>query len=410
MSPHRTGQTAASEFAANWPLLLSAMMGVGLASMIPYSIGVFLGPMRQEFGWSAELILLGFSLIGIVGALSAPFAGQLIKRFGARGLALAGTATLTTGTMGLAFLPPFVPAYFAIYLVIATGQSMVSAIIWQKLIVEQFVTARGLAVSIALCGSNIAGAVSPILATFMIEQAGWREGYLALAAYMFISAFPLAWLFFHERPDQKDFGAASAAITSTGRTAHEAVRSREFWLMCVSFGFAGVGITGYIVHFVPMLRSQGFPLLLAAGVVSSLSIAALAGRLIAGAFMDRVFAPRLAALALGLPVIRSALLLVAAPSYWIALIAAVLIGLSTGAEFNMIAYLTARFFGLRDYGTIGGIFFGVFMVGCLGGQQLPTLLLRWSGYDLVVVLFGTGFFVAAASMLFCRPYPQLDWA
>jgi len=34
MSPHRTGQTAASEFAANWPLLLSAMMGVGLASMI----------------------------------------------------------------------------------------------------------------------------------------------------------------------------------------------------------------------------------------------------------------------------------------------------------------------------------------------------------------------------------------
>ena len=89
---------------------------------------------------------------------------------------------------------------------------------------------------------------------------------------------------------------------------------REFWLMCVSFGFAGVGITGYIVHFVPMLRSQGFPLLLAASIVRSLSIAALAGQLIARAFLDRVFAPRLATVALGLPLISSTLLLATAPS------------------------------------------------------------------------------------------------
>ena len=124
--------------------------------------------------------------------------------------------------------------------------------------------------------------------------------------------------------------------------------------------------------------------------------------------MDHVFAPRLASLALMLPLASSILLLFFPPGYWIAVAAAVLVGLSSGAEFNMIAYLTTRYFGLRDYGAIGGIFYGVFMLGCLGGQQLPPLLLHWWGYEQVIMLFGAGFLVASMMMLFCRPYPHFD--
>lgn len=402
---HRTPR---HEFRDDWPLLLSAMMGVGLASMIPYSIGVFIGPMRQELGWSADIILLGFSFISVVGALSAPFSGHFILWFGARGMALAGTVILAAGTAALAAVPQSIPTFFAIYLVIAIGHGMVSAIIWQKLIVERYVVVRGLAVSIALCGSNIAGAISPMLATVVIEYANWRVGYLALASYMFISTFPLAWFFFRERAVDRAASTVCGVYPKIGLTPSQAWRTREFWLMCISFGFAGIGITGYIVHFVPMLRSQGFSLLLAASVVSSLSIAALIGRLVTGAFMDRVFAPRLAFLALSLPMVSSALLLVCAPNYWVALVAAIFLGLSTGAEFNMIAYLTTRYFGLKDYGTIGGIFYGVFMAGCLAGQQVPALLLRWGSYNWVITLFGTGFLIAATAMLFCRPYPRPD--
>lgn len=88
------------------------------------------------------------------------------------------------------------------------------------------------------------------------------------------------------------------------------------------------------------------------------------------------------------------------------MVAAALVGLSTGAEFNMIAYLTTRYFGLKDYGAIGGIFYGVFMLGCLGGQQLPALLLHWWGYQHVIMLFGGSFVIASMMMLACRPYPR----
>ena len=399
-------QTARQEFGADWPLLLAAMMGVGLASILPYSIGIFMGPIRREFGWSAEIILAAFASIGIMGIIGAPFTGQLIKWFGARALTLAGTIVLALGTMILGLIPNSIAAFFACYIVIAAGHTLVSAIIWQKIIVERFTKARGLAVSIALCGSNIAGSISPLLATLVIEKANWRVAYFALGAYMFLSVFPLAWFFFRETSQDIRQSKAEKPIQLVGLTQGQAIRTLEFWVMFVSFMFAGMGITGYIVYLVPMLTSQGLSLLLAASVLSSLSMAALCGRLLAGAFMDHVFAPRLASFALMLPLVSSILLLFLPSSYWIAVTAAILVGLSTGAEFNMIAYLTTRYFGLRDYGAIGGIFYGVFMLGCLGGQQLPALLLRWWGYEQVIILFGAGFLLASMLMLICRPYPH----
>ena len=86
------------------------------------------------------------------------------------------------------------------------------------------------------------------------------------------------------------------------------------------------------------------------------------------------------------------------------LFAAILLGLASGAEYNMIAFLTARYFGLNNYGTVGGILFCLFTIGCLTGQQLPGFI--GGGYAETVLWFGASFLVAATTMLFCRPYPD----
>jgi len=412
MIPPVGSRTAREEFRADWPLLLAAMMGVGLTSVLPYASGTFIGPISREFGWSTEAVLFGQSFIGILGTLISPFFGTFIRLFGARRIVLAGIVFMTAGTMGLGLIPNSYVAYIACHFTIAIGHTMEAAVIWQKIVVERFVTARGLAVSVALCGSNIAGLISPVLATLVIERVSWHAAYLVLAAYLFLSAFPLAWLFFRETPRRPAPATAEAPVAPApppaGMPPREAMRRREFWLMFVSFACAGLGITGYMIYFVPMLEAQGHAPLVAASVVSSLSVAALAGRLLAGFAMDRFFAPRLAALALGLPVIGSLLLLYAPPSYGVALVAAILAGLSAGAEFNMIAYLATRYFGLRAYGTVSGIFYGAFMFGGLGGQLLPARLLHTGGFDRVVELFGSAFFLGTLLMLLCRAYPRTE--
>ena len=189
-----------------------------------------------------------------------------------------------------------------------------------------------------------------------------------------------------------------------GMSMAQASGTREFWLITIAFLFAGIGIAGFIVHLVPMLTGQGFSLILAASAVSILSIAAICGRLAAGALMDHMLASRLAAFTLLLPVVGGLAILTVAPSYWVALLIAVCVGLSTGAEFNMISYLAAQYFGLKNFGVISGIIFGVFMIGCLVGQLLPPFLVRSGSYDHVIVLFIACFSVAAILLLFCRPY------
>lgn len=405
--------SARDEFRQGWPLLLAATAGVGISAAHGYTVGVFLKPVGQEFGWSSQTVLLGPLIVGIVSGFGAPFTGRVMDRVGARPVALWGTIAMVLGYALLAMVPHSFAAYLACYLVVALGSMLASAVIWQAYVVQRFVAARGLAVSIALCGSNIAGAISPILVTLVLQQAGWRAGAFALAAYMFLSTFPLAWLFFRERstlrrPAQvSPRGGSDQPSKGFGLAPAEAARTREFWVMCASFSLAGFGITGYMVHLVPMLTGQGLPLLQAASVVSVLSIAAIVGRLLAGAVMDRVFAPRVAVFALSLPLLSSAVLLVFPPGYAVALCAAVFVGLSTGAEFNMVSFLTARYFGLRHFGTVGGILYGVFALGCIAGQQIPALLLRWTGYPQIIALFGACFFIAAALMLLCRPYERL---
>ena len=404
-------QTVRQEFARNWLMLLAASMGVGLSSMHAYSVGIFLGPIHQAFGWPPEKILAGLGLISVMAGVGSPICGHFMDRLGARVMGLTGTIVFAAGTAALAIIPASFPLFLACFALIGVGTIMASPMVWQRNVVERFVKGRGLAVSVALCGSNVAGAVSPLLATLFIESYNWRVAYLAVASYMLLSTLPLAWLYFRDTPAAGDGHGAPPSDAPpadlSGITLADALRTREFWLVTIAFTLAGVGIAGYVVHLAPMLTAQGFSLILAATAVSVLSISAICGRLIAGALMDHMFAPHLAAIALALPMMGSLAILLIHPTYWTAIFAAITVGLSTGAEFNMISYLTAQYFGLRHFGVIGGIVFGTFMIGCLGGQMLPPYILKVGTYHDVLVMFTGSFLVASVLLFFCRPYAAI---
>jgi hypothetical protein len=46
---------------------------------------------------------------------------------------------------------------------------------------------------------------------------------------------------------------------------------------------------------------------------------------------------------------------------------AFVIGFALGAEIDLIAYLTARYFGLRNYGFIYGLSYSMFSIGAAAG-------------------------------------------
>ena len=79
-----------AEWKAFWPLVLASTVGFTFYSVLVNSIGLFLQPLSNEFGWSRTEIMAGYSLLSISAIFLSPAIGALIDRFGSRRIALPG--------------------------------------------------------------------------------------------------------------------------------------------------------------------------------------------------------------------------------------------------------------------------------------------------------------------------------
>jgi MFS family permease len=70
-----------------------------------------------------------------------------------------------------------------------------------------------------------------------------------------------------------------------------------------------------------------------------------------------------------------------------AYIAAVLVGFSIGAEIDLLAFLTGRYFGLKNYGEVFGMLFASMMLGVSLGPPTFGFCFDITGnYSLVLYL------------------------
>src|SRR5687768_2756992 len=79
-----------SEWRQHWPLLLPCIVGIMLASVQGYTIGVMIGPIEQEFGWTRAQIASGSFIIACIALVTAPLMGIGVDRLGPRRIALVG--------------------------------------------------------------------------------------------------------------------------------------------------------------------------------------------------------------------------------------------------------------------------------------------------------------------------------
>jgi MFS family permease len=135
-------------------------------------------------------------------------------------------------------------------------------------------------------------------------------------------------------------------------------------IACVTYGVQ--------LNLVSILRSEGVSAQTAAAAQASIWAAMVLGRLTTGWLMDRFFAPRVALCFLTPCVIGAGMLALGAhgPA---AFGAAMLVGVATGAEGDVLAYLLGRYFGLRHFGAIYATQFALYAVGSSTGP----LALSW---------------------------------
>lgn len=402
-----------AEFRRGWTVLVASSLGVAFgASPIPYnSLGPFTRPITEDMGWGRGEFQLAVLWYTVAVVLVVPIVGALADRFGVRRLAL-----LTLGLFGLCFAalslaPPSIMVFYLLWFIAGFLGGGSTPVTWTRAINGWFVENRGLALAITLLGTGITAAFLPTLTIWLIERFGWRRAFVGISLLPLFVALPIAIAWFRDAPSPATAaaGATSGHRVEGGITLGQAVRSYRFWVMILSILLVATGIGGTITNLVPMLEDRGFEALDAGKIAGAIGISIMFGRVFAGYMMDRYWAPGVALPMLLLPAIACLLLMNHGIGTGMAVLAAVLVGFASGAETDLVAYLSARYFGLKHYGRIYGAQYAVF--GFASGIAPPLFGFvhdKTGSYDAILVTAAIAFAVGATLLLTMGRYPEFD--
>lgn len=388
--------TYRAEFSAGWKTVLGGTLGTafGISALPFYTLGVFVKPIAEATGWSREAVQLGFAALMFGMLLSSWAWGVAVDRWGARGVALVSQIGLGAGLIALPSFATSLTGWYVGWVVVAFLGAGTSPVTWTRGISGWFTTARGAALGLALMGTGFCALIAPPAVTAVIALRGWEDGYRALGAAVLLLALPLTALTFR---DSKALAAGDTPLPGADRKA--ALSDYRFWLLLFVFAGMTLAIAGLIPTLVPLLTDRGMSAAQAAGYAALVGVAIIVGRVGAGLLIDRFWAPAVAAIMLALPVLACLILLMGAPSPLLIGVAALLIGLAAGAEFDVVAYLTGRYFGMRNYGFLYSIqTVGMLVAGGFSPALFGRIFDRTGSYD-TALMVAAGIFVCVPPLL-----------
>lgn len=390
-----------NEWKRGWRVLLSSGIGVGVGiPALVTSAGLFVIPMQEEFGWSRTALAIG-PIVGMTYSLLSPLGGVITDRYGARYPAIIGLILLGISLILLSIVPVNEVAFYALVISLGLIGTVTSNIVYCKAIATWFCKHAGAAIACVLSGVSIIGAITQPLLAMVIEQYGWRNGYLMLSGMTLFIGLPIVLLWFGERREVV-IARVESLDNVPGTTISQSIRDKRFWMILVAFGGAALPIGGFVNQLQPLLVSHNYDPTFAASLVGVFLLMTGVGRLVAGVLFDYFSPPPVAGLFLGLSAL-GALMLVFPDLIlhgWITALSLSLIGLAQGAEADFMALFTLRIFGLRSFSTLFSMVVIASGVGyALGGIMFAVFYDTWGNYQNAVIVsaivLGMSAFVAA---------------
>lgn len=400
--------TARQEWKSHWPMVLAGLVGMSFYSIVTYTLGVFMEPLEKEFGWSRSEISIGLTIFLLTAFFGGPLIGAVIDRIGTRRVALPGLALHAVAFAALGSTSSSIVQWIALWSVMAVIALTTKGLIWSAAVSSVFSASRSLALAVMLTGTAL-GQASPIVANWLIENAGWRMAYVWLGLGWGGLAFLLVLLFFFDARDhsRRSGSTSQEPAPLSGLTGAEAMRDSRIWRM----GIANVCMTfvasGVTVHLVPVLTETGAERSVAVAIAASAGIAGIAGKLLAGVVLDRIQSNLIPFGAFAAPAIGYFLLLDTFNSNALLTVGVLVMAFAGGAGFQITIYLVSRYGGMKNFGKIYGTISSAIMLGASLGPLASAMLYDATGsYQLMIMVTIPVVLIAASLFLGLGPYPE----
>jgi len=283
-------------FAVVAVIFVALLAAAGLRS----TPGVLMVPWEQAFGWSRGVISFaaacGIFLFGLTG----PFAAAAMQRFGIR-----ATVMVALGLMSLSsFTSLFMTAPWQLIvtwgLVSGIASGCITNVLSATIVNRWFVTNRGLVMGLFAASTSTGTLIFfPGLSAIAVAG-GWQTVVLCVAVAMIVLIPVVYWLLpewpsdvgqvpYGADPDHPPERPASGNPLKTAFTAlGEGARSRDFWLLAITFfvcGFTTNGLVG--THMIALCHDYGMGVVAAGSLLAIMGVFDLVGTTASGWLTDR---------------------------------------------------------------------------------------------------------------------------
>ena len=247
--------------------------------------------------------------------------------------------------------------------------------------IDQWFAGRstGTAIGVLTVLGGLSSTVFIPLTQSLVENTGWRDATLVLAAVLLAVVGALALVFLKDQPREEarretldlkgTYGALATGLRQT---------NRAFWLVSASYFLGFLAVFAVLFHQVAYMQELGLPAGTAALAAGLVGLVGLPGRLFFPILGDRL-RPSFLIAAIFLMVALSVLFLPGAEERWQLYLYVGLFGLSFGAVLPMRAVIMGHHFGGPLYGRLMGLQFALLGLATAGGPFAAGVLRDASG-------------------------------
>jgi MFS family permease len=261
-----------------WFIVGFSFITLALVYAVWYSFSVFFVALLKEFGWSRSIGAGAFSLFIVLSCLVGPFVGGMVDRFGPKRVIVLGSLILGAGLALCSLIQTWWQFYIFFSAITAMGLGATGWVPNITIIQRRFKEKRGLAIGIVSSGIGIGILVCIPSIQYLIIQVGWRMTYGIMAIFIPLVIISMA-ISFLKRPPKttpllpidkeispgvtKDPLVVNEEWTSRSWTVRQAIATKPFRLLILSFFLGNFVIQSIFAHQVAFFMDRGLEALFA---------------------------------------------------------------------------------------------------------------------------------------------------
>ena len=346
------------------------------------SLGLFLKPVSETFGYGREVFAFSLALQNLFWGLSQPIAGAFADKFGTSRVIIVGTLFYSLGLYITATADSFMGLHIGAGILIGmgiagTGLGVILPAMARMVSPEKRAMALGIGTAAGSAGQFL---LIPVAREFLVAY-GWQTALIimAIGALSMILFSPV-----FKGDEIKNTTLDNEPSQTLKEALNEASGHIHYWLLIAGFFVCGFQLAFIVVHMPSYLADKGFDSSVAAASLSIIGLCNIFGSLISGHLSGIYSKKWILTYIYAARSIIIVLFLITPISTFTIYAFSFATGFLWLATVPPTSGLVAQMFGLRFMGTLYGIVFLNHQIGSFTGVWIGGYLFDTTGsYDQV---------------------------